>query len=137
MAQPHHEFTQDHRLRKEERLCKRAEFLQAQREGGKFVTPHLVVYARAGDQPWARLGLTVSRKVGNAVVRNKVKRRLREAFRNHKRELPAAIDLVVIARSESPQAPLEALTRELIEAAHRALKRRQRPPGRAEAPKQT
>jgi ribonuclease P protein component len=55
----------------------------------------LVVNACATDLPFPRLGLSVSRKVGNAVVRNRWKRRIREAFRLHQASLPAGVDLVV------------------------------------------
>ena len=67
----------------------------------------------------ARIGLTVSSKVGGAVVRNRVKRWLREAFRNIARELPA-VDLVVIARSSAPRAGAAAATSALA-SARRAL----------------
>lgn len=50
----------------------------------------------AAAQP--RIGLTVSRRVGNAVLRNRIKRRVREWFRMHREELPRGVDLVVIAR---------------------------------------
>lgn len=108
---------------------KRPEFLRAQRRAGKFVTRHLVVYASWGSQPWTRLGLTVSRKVGNAAERNRVKRRLREAFRHHKDQLPLGFDLVVIARRGAPEVDLTELTGELVQACTRAARKcRPRPP---------
>lgn len=55
----------------------------------------LVVNGAANGLAHARLGLSVSRKVGNAVVRNQWKRRIREAFRLSKEQLPAGLDLVV------------------------------------------
>lgn len=58
----------------------------------------LVVHSCENGLPHARLGLSVSRKVGNAVARNRWKRLLREAFRLHFAKLPAGIDLVAIPR---------------------------------------
>ena len=53
---------------------------------------------------YCRLGLAVSRKVGNAVVRNKIKRRLREIFRKQLKDRPLQYDFVVVARSASAEA---------------------------------
>jgi ribonuclease P protein component len=124
-----HPFTRDERLRKDERLLRRPEFTATQRRGGRHVTPKLVVYAAHGVQPWTRIGLTVSRKVGISVVRNVVKRRLREAFRRNKSELPLGFDLVVIARVGAGDADYETLERELIEACGKARKRARPPKG--------
>ena len=60
-----------------------------------------------------RLGLTVSRRVGGAVVRNRVKRRLREWFRRHRDECPKGKDLVIIARPAAAAAHADELAREL------------------------
>ena len=63
------------------RLKRRAEFLRVAGKGSKAPTPGLVLQAlRRGDDAPARLGFTVTKKVGNAVVRNRTKRRLREAY---------------------------------------------------------
>lgn len=59
----------------------------------------IVVHGAPNGLEHARLGLSVSRRVGNAVVRNRVKRRIREAFRLSQHELPRGLDLVVVARS--------------------------------------
>jgi len=56
------------------------------------------------ELPYCRLGLAVSRKVGNAVVRNKIKRRLREIFRKQLKDRPLQYDFVVVARSASAEA---------------------------------
>lgn len=56
------------------------------------------MYARKNPFDLSRLGLTLSRKVGNAVTRNRYKRRLREIFRTNKTEIPHAYDYVVIVR---------------------------------------
>lgn len=59
----------------------------------------LIVYALPNDFPHSRLGLSVSRKVGPAVVRNRFRRLYREAFRLGKENLPKGLDLVLIPRS--------------------------------------
>jgi ribonuclease P protein component len=84
-----------------DRLHRSAEFLRLQRNGVRFQSPHFVLYAGMLDaEPErSRLGVTVSRRIGNAVVRNRVKRRVREIFRKVIRaRLPLGTSIVVIAR---------------------------------------
>jgi ribonuclease P protein component len=85
------------RLTKAERLRHRQDFLRAQAQGKRLHTPHfgLVLAPLATDRP--RLGLVVSRRLGKAAQRNRVKRWLREFFRRHKSGLPA-VDLVIMAK---------------------------------------
>lgn len=74
----------------------------------------LVADQRSGDPTGTpRLGLTVSRRVGGAVVRNRVKRRLREWFRQHRSGCPAGKDLVIIARPAAASISAADLAREL------------------------
>lgn len=80
------------------RVRKRREFLAVQRAGRRLPARHfLVLEMLAGAGP-ARLGITVTRKVGNAVERNRVKRAVREAFRRTRSRLADGSALVVIAR---------------------------------------
>jgi ribonuclease P protein component len=87
-------------LGKNERLRKRAEFLSLQRRGARAQSGHFVLYAlpgTAGER--SKLGLTVSRRIGSAVTRNRVKRQVRECFRLKLRTLlPEGVAMVVIAR---------------------------------------
>ena len=61
----------------------------------------LIVYVAANNLAWSRLGISVSKRVGKAVQRNYVRRRIREAFRSMKADLPTGLDIVCIARPES------------------------------------
>jgi ribonuclease P protein component len=80
------------------RLRRRAEFNQAWSKGKKRHTPHFIILALVTDRGATRLGVTVSRKIGGAVRRNKVKRLLREFFRTHYHLLPLHMDLSIIAK---------------------------------------
>ena len=82
----------------------------------------LIVYACENGLPHPRLGCSVSRKVGGAVVRNRWRRLLREAFRLHRGSLPAGVDLVVIPKVANPP-PLVAISASLDAVAHRAARR--------------
>lgn len=62
----------------------------------------LTVYARPNGLPHPRLGMSVNRKVGTAVRRNRIRRLLREAFRLSQHDLPAGYDLVVVVRPHAP-----------------------------------
>ena len=59
------------------------------------------MYALPSELPYCRLGLSVSRKIGDAVVRNRIKRRLREIFRQQLAGKPLCYDIVVVARNAS------------------------------------
>lgn len=109
----------DERWRKSDRLLRRADFLRVQQHGRRFTTPRIVVLSLP-TASGRRVGLTVSRKVGDAPRRNLVKRRLREIFRRNKERWPDGLDVVVIARAAAAEAPASELAQDLFRWARRA-----------------
>ncbi|WP_442880084.1 ribonuclease P protein component [Aurantimonas sp. A2-1-M11] len=107
-------------------MTKRAEFLAARR-GRRLNGPAFFIEALdRGDDGPPRLGLTVTKKVGNAVVRNRIRRRLREAIRLHaKADMASGIDYVVVARRDVLALPFAELKDELSRRVAR-MKRPQR-----------
>lgn len=88
-------------FKKEERLLRRAEFLTVTEGGKKVHTRNFIIFTRPNNLSFSRIGITVSRKVGNAVRRNRVKRVVREFFRLNKAKIEKGIDIVVIAKREA------------------------------------
>ena len=89
----------DRARRKRRRLSRSGEFERVYREGRSHANRHLVVYAfpRSGESE-ARLGVSVGRKLGGAVERNRIKRLLREAFWAAANDLEPGHDFVIVAR---------------------------------------
>lgn len=108
------------RFTKADRLRRRAEFLRVQAQGRRLHSRHFGVTLGPATAGCPRLGLAVTRRLGKAVRRNRVKRLLREFFRRHKHLLPP-LDLVIMAKKGA-----EALTyREVAEELGRLLLRRE------------
>ena len=77
------------------RLLKHADFDRVYKTGKKHFSPHLTVFYRERAEGGARIGFTVGKVLGGAVVRNRIKRRLREATRAHLAGLSCAVDVVI------------------------------------------
>lgn len=90
-------------------MLKSSEFRRALQKGRRFRSPQLTLIAFLKYNGKARLGLTVSRKVGNAVVRNRLKRRLREIIRLQRWRFSRPWDLVIIAQPGAGELSSQAL----------------------------
>ena len=104
------------------RLTRRSEFLRVAAKGRKAPMPGLVLQAlRRNDDAPARLGFTVTKKVGNAVIRNRTRRRLKEAARLLMRDHPiTGADLVLIGRDATRARDFAALQHDLRRALDKA-----------------
>ncbi len=90
-----------YRYLKADRLTRKAEFQQVFKLGGKVVGTHFICYWAPRDKQGCAMGLAVSRKVGNAVVRNRLKRYLRECYRTLKPQFQKSGSMVIVARPAS------------------------------------
>lgn len=81
---------------------------------------YLVLYARRNRTKGNRVGVTVSKKLGHAVVRNRTRRRLREIYRLNEEKFRPGWDIVVVARSRAVEAPFEKLTMSYLSLARKA-----------------
>lgn len=97
------------------RLRKRSEFLRLKDASNRFSGKGILVVWEENSFGQARLGLTVSKKVGNAVTRNRIKRYVREVFRTQRFSMPS-VDLNVIARSASATMTFSLVQSELLKA---------------------
>ncbi len=93
------------------RLLRRHEFLQVQEGGQKLTADCLLALVKKNGRAYTRLGLTVSSKVGNAVVRVRLRRLLRELFRKRRRQWPAGLDVVLVVRSSAKEVAFTEMAR--------------------------
>lgn len=87
------------------------EFRRMYAKGKSGVSPYLVVYYRPNKRGHNRLGVTVSAKIGHAVVRNRIRRRFREIFRLSQPKMRQGYDFIVVARSRAVHATYQELER--------------------------
>ena len=86
---------------KNEKILNRADFVKLNRSGKRLYTKHFTLITKQNGQGVTRLGVTVSKKIGNAVKRNRVKRLIREFFRLNKTLFPQEHDIVIIAKKNA------------------------------------
>ncbi|WP_426734411.1 ribonuclease P protein component [Myxococcus faecalis] len=110
-ATPGREGPAAQRFPKALRLLSRREFLEVQDGGQKLPSDCLLALYKRNGRAYSRVGLTVSSKVGNAVVRARLRRVLRELFRKRRTQWPQGLDVVLVARSSAKEASFVALSR--------------------------
>ena len=81
-----------------EHLTRRAEYARVYKEGRRRVGRHFIFFLVRDDGVERRFGVAVTRKVGNAIVRNRVKRLIREVYRNHRTRLDSGVLMVIVAK---------------------------------------
>ena len=99
---------------REARLVRRGEFDAVYRAGRRRSSSHFTVFLRANELPESRFGVSIKKALGGAVVRNRIRRRLREIVRCHRSEMPAGWDIVIHPKSAVDKAPFTELTEELL-----------------------
>ncbi len=110
---------------KRTRLSDSPDFERVYRQGAAYRGKLFSVHAFPNVFGTPRLGLSVSRRVGNAVTRNTVRRRLREVFYSTLHEIPGDLDLVVSARPPAAEATFEELREEYLRSLHKLGERRE------------
>ena len=98
-------------MKKTETIKENRTFRQIYRRGRSAVTPFLVLYCRPNRLGRNRLGITVSTKLGGAVVRNRARRRLREVYRLAQGDLVQGFDIIAVARGRAVDGPYDLLTK--------------------------
>lgn len=101
-------------------LKENRQFRRLYARGTSLVSPHMVFYWRKTGGSGSRLGITVSGKLGKAVVRNKIRRRLREIYRTNESALLPGVDLVIVARGRALRAAYGELERSFLKLCKKA-----------------
>ena len=98
-------------------IKKNRDFRFLYRKGKNAVTPVLAMYARKYKNASNRIGITVSTKVGKAVVRNRVRRRIREAYRLNEMRFKTGFDIIVVARVRASEVAYSEIEKNLLKLA--------------------
>jgi ribonuclease P protein component len=95
------QLKKEYRFQKKDRLLKRQNFLLLSQSRKKVENTHFIAVLKKNNVHRLRLGVTVSKRVGHAVIRNKLKRLLREYFRLNRQKIEGSLDIHIIAKKNS------------------------------------
>jgi ribonuclease P protein component len=93
---------------------RRGEFDAVYRAGKRRSSSHFTVFFRANELPQSRFGFSIKKELGSAVIRNRIRRRLREIVRCHRTEIPTGWDIVIHPKNAAVKAGFAALTADLL-----------------------
>ena len=99
---------------REARLVQKAQFDTVYRTGKRRSSSHFTAFVKANNLPQTRFGFSIKKALGGAVVRNRIRRRLREIALLHREEIPAGWDIVIHPKSSVAKVPFEALTADFL-----------------------
>ena len=111
-------------LPKEKRLAKRREFLRVYEQGQKIFSRYAVLFYAANDLPHSRIGITATKKLGKANIRNRLKRWTREVYRRQREPLgldPRSLDVVVNVKPNAAEASFQEFSQDLGRVLERAV----------------
>lgn len=111
-------------LPKQKRLAKRREFVRVYDSGQKVFSRYTVLFFAANDLPHSRIGITATKKLGKANVRNRLKRWTRETYRRQREPLaldPQSLDIVVNVKPNAAAASFEDFSRDLTRVLERVV----------------
>jgi ribonuclease P protein component len=97
-----------------EKLARKADFDAVYRNGKRRSSSHFTVFLKANDLPQSRFGFSIKRALGGAVVRNRMRRRIREVVRLHRQEISAGWDFVIHPKANVQSAAFAALESDLL-----------------------
>ena len=95
-------------------IKKNEEFREIYHSGKSYANKYLVMYVKKNESETGRLGISVSKKVGNSVVRHRITRLIRESYRLHENIFNSGLDIVVIARNSASSVSYEEIESALL-----------------------
>jgi ribonuclease P protein component len=99
---------------REMRLVRKGDFHRVYQAGKRFSSSHFTVFVRRNELALNRFGFSIKKALGGAVVRNRIRRRLREMVRCHRQEISAGWDIVIHPKGSVAKAPFAALAQDLV-----------------------